>query len=204
MSSIDTEEATMRKVLLIVAGAALIAAFASCAGHKATSGGGAPEAPSSAAATAAASAEPKAHAKLEPRSGSDVKGTAEFVERGGKVTLTLTVSGLTPGEHAFHLHEKGDCSAPDATSAGGHWNPTTEGHGKWGTHPFHRGDVANLVADASGNAKLTFATDLWSIGGDPSRDVVGHALIIHAKPDDFTTQPTGNAGGRVACGVIEK
>ena len=191
----------MRKILTILAGAALAAASASCAGHKApASGGGTAASP----AAAKGSTEPLAHAKLEPRSGSDVRGSAEFVEHAGKVTLTLTVSGLTPGEHAFHLHEKGDCSAPDATSAGGHWNPTAEGHGKWGTHPFHRGDVANLVADASGNAKLTFTTDLWSIGGDPSRDVVGHALVIHAKPDDFTTQPTGNAGGRVACGVIEK
>jgi Cu-Zn family superoxide dismutase len=145
-----------------------------------------------------------ATAKLEPKSGSQVKGTAFFVEKDGGVTLVLEVTGLAPGEHAFHLHEKGDCSAPDATSAGGHWNPTTEDHGKWGTHPFHRGDVANLTADATGKATLTFSTPLWSIGGDPTRDVVGHALIIHAKADDFKTQPTGDAGGRVACGVVQK
>jgi Cu-Zn family superoxide dismutase len=145
-----------------------------------------------------------ATAKLEPRSGSEARGTAFFTEKDGSVTLVLEVTGLTPGEHAFHLHEKGDCSAADATSAGGHWNPTSEDHGKWGTHPFHRGDVANLVADATGKATLTFSTPLWSIGGDPSRDVVGHALIVHAKADDFKTQPTGDAGGRVACGVVKK
>jgi Cu-Zn family superoxide dismutase len=189
----------MRKAMATMAVAAMLALTAACAEHKA------PQGASSAAAPEAAHASlgTRARAKLEPRSGSEVKGTAEFTEQGGKVTMTLRVSGLTPGEHAFHLHEKGDCSAPDATSAGGHWNPTGEGHGKWGTHPFHRGDVANLVADASGNATLTFTTELWSVGGDPSRDVVGHALVIHAKPDDFTTQPTGNAGGRVACGVIQ-
>lgn len=144
-----------------------------------------------------------ATAKLESRSGSNAKGTAFFTEKDGGVTLVLEVTGLTPGEHAFHLHEKGDCSAPDGTSAGGHWNPTQENHGKWGTHPFHRGDVANLVADATGKATLTFSTPLWSIGGDPSRDVVGKSLIVHAKADDFKTQPTGDAGGRVACGVVK-
>ena len=160
--------------------------------------------PASSPATAEKTGNPVAIAKLEPRSGSDARGTATFTAKDGAVTLVLEMSGLTPGEHAFHLHDKGDCSAPDAASAGGHWNPTGEDHGKWGTHPFHRGDVANLVADAAGNATLTFSTPLWSIGGDPSRDVVGRALIVHAKADDFRTQPTGDAGGRVACGVVEK
>src|SRR5262245_1481483 len=124
----------MREVPKILAAAAVLLASAACAGKKPAAG--------ASKASPGASAEPHAHVKLEPRSGSQVGGSADFVERDGKVTLTLSVSGLTPGEHAFHLHEKGDCGAPDATSAGGHWNPTAEGHGKWGTHPFHRGDVA--------------------------------------------------------------
>jgi len=184
----------MRKRTIGAWTAVLVLVLAACAEHKAPVG--------EPAAASKPSSGPRAVASLAPKSGSDVKGRAVFEAAGGKVTLVLTVSGLTPGEHAFHLHEKGDCSAEDATSAGGHWNPTTEPHGKWGTHPFHRGDVANLVAGADGKATLTFTTDLWSVGGDPSRDVVGHALIIHAKPDDFTTQPTGAAGGRVACGLI--
>ena len=177
--------------------AAAMVMSACCAGQK---GAG----DTAAATRLTPAAGPRAVAARQPRSGSEVNGKAEFTEKDGRVTLVLTVSGLTPGEHAFHLHEKGDCSAPDAASAGGHWNPTSEGHGKWGAHPFHRGDVANLLAGADGKATLTFTTDLWSVGGDPSRDVVGHALIVHAKPDDFTTQPTGAAGGRVACGVITK
>lgn len=143
-------------------------------------------------------------AKIEPASGSRVHGRAEFTQADGKVTMTVEVSGLTPGEHAIHLHENGDCSAPDASSAGGHWNPTYEAHGKWGTHPFHRGDVGNLDADARGRATFTFTTGLWSLDGDPSRNVVGKAIVIHAKADDFTSQPSGNAGARVACGVIER
>jgi|KBSSwiStaDraftv2_1062776.scaffolds.fasta_scaffold52474_3 Cu-Zn family superoxide dismutase len=155
-------------------------------------------------ASAAKGGSPSASARLESRSGSHVQGTAFFTQKDGEVTLVLEVTGLTPGEHAFHIHEKGDCSAPDAASAGGHWNPTAENHGKWGAHPFHRGDVANLTADANGKATLSFSTSLWSIGGDPSRDVVGHSIVVHAKLDDFKTQPTGDAGGRIACGVIQK
>ena len=146
----------------------------------------------------------KASAKLESRSGSTATGKVTFSEHGGRVTMKVTVSGLTPGEHAIHLHDKGDCSAPDATSAGGHWNPTSEDHGKWGRAPFHHGDIGNLVANANGKATMTVESELWTIGDGKPSDVLGHAVIVHAKQDDFTTQPTGNAGGRVACGVIQK
>ncbi len=149
-------------------------------------------------------AAPKAVAKLEARSGSSVAGKATFTQQEGKVVMKVEVSGLTPGTHAIHLHEKGDCSAPDATSAGGHWNPTSQDHGKWGRVPFHHGDIGNLVADKKGKAKLTLESNIWTLGDGKPSDVVGHAVIVHAKEDDFTTQPTGNAGGRVACGVIEK
>jgi len=146
----------------------------------------------------------KASATLESRSGSTATGKVTFTEHAGKVMMKVSVKGLTPGQHAIHLHEKGDCSAPDAASAGGHWNPTSENHGKWGQAPFHHGDIGNLVADAKGKAELTIETDLWTIGDGKPSDVLGHAVVVHATLDDFTTQPSGNAGGRVACGVIQK
>ena len=147
---------------------------------------------------------PKAEAKLESRSGSTVTGKVTFTQHGNKVAMKVVVNGLTPGNHAIHLHDKGDCSAPDGTSAGGHWNPSAEDHGKWAHAPFHHGDIGNLVADAKGKAELKMESELWTIGDGKPSDVIGHAVIVHAKEDDFTTQPTGNAGGRVACGVIQK
>lgn len=147
---------------------------------------------------------PKAVAELDARSESHAKGNVTFTQSGSKVKMKVRVEGLAPGSHAIHLHEKGDCSAPDATSAGGHWNPTSEDHGKWGHDPFHHGDIGNLVADAKGKAVLKFESDLWTIGDGKPSDVVGRSVIVHAKEDDFTTQPTGNAGGRVACGVIQR
>ena len=145
----------------------------------------------------------KAVAVLQSKSDSKVTGKAVFHEANGKVTLDVMLEGAEPGQHAVHLHEKGDCSAPDGASAGGHWNPTNENHGKWGTAPFHRGDIGVVEVGADGKGKLTLSTDLWTIGGAPETDVIGKAVIVHAKTDDFTTQPTGNAGGRVACGVVE-
>jgi Cu-Zn family superoxide dismutase len=145
-----------------------------------------------------------ATAKLESKSDSKATGKVTFTSEGGKVHMKVEMEGLTPGTHAIHLHEKGDCSAADASSAGGHWNPTTENHGQWGHAPFHHGDIGNLVADANGKAVLHFSTELWTIGDGKPSDILGHAVVVHAKEDDFTTQPTGNAGGRVACGVIAK
>ena len=152
---------------------------------------------------AAAGSKQKATATLESKSGSSVKGTASFTQHGKNVVMKISVSGLTPGSHAVHLHEKGDCSAADAASAGGHWNPSSEAHGRWGHTPFHHGDIGNLVAGENGKAELKLETPLWTIGDANPSDVVGHAVVVHANVDDFTTQPTGNAGGRVACGVIQ-
>ncbi|HEX6850484.1 MAG TPA: superoxide dismutase family protein [Candidatus Polarisedimenticolaceae bacterium] len=146
---------------------------------------------------------PHAKATIEARSGSAVKGEAHFKVDDGGVEMKIRVTGLTPGPHAVHLHEKGDCSAPDAATAGGHWNPTGAPHGKWGHESkFHHGDIGNLVANAQGEAELEFETTLWTIGGDPGTNVVGKSVVIHEKVDDFTTQPTGAAGARIGCGVI--
>lgn len=143
--------------------------------------------------------------KLEPKSNSTVSGTATFVEKNGKVTFVAKIAGLKPGIHAIHIHEKSDCSAADGSSAGGHWNPTFKKHGKWGVGEYHKGDIGNFTADEKGNGTITMTTDEWCIGcGDTSKDILGKGLIVHAGTDDFTTQPTGNAGGRVACSGIIK
>ena len=147
---------------------------------------------------------PTATANLESRSSSTTTGTATFTETNGKVSLTLTVAGATAGNHGAHLHEKGDCSAADATSAGAHWNPTTQNHGGPDATAHHLGDLGNITVGADGKGTLTISMADWKLGDGSTTDVVGKAVIIHANPDDLATQPTGNSGGRVACGVIAK
>ena len=143
-------------------------------------------------------------AEISAASGSSVSGTATFTQTGdGPVRMVIRVENLTPGEHAIHLHETGDCSAPDATSAGAHWNPTDDPHGKRGENGFHAGDIDNLVAGEDGVATLEMEFDDWSIGGSDDTDILNKAVIIHADADDFESQPAGAAGGRVACGVIQ-
>ena len=140
---------------------------------------------------------------IEPRSNSNISGEAVFTEENGEVTMTVNVSGLTEGQHAIHLHEKADCSSDDATSAGGHWNPTMEDHGKWGEGEYHRGDIGNFDVDAEGNGSITFTTDQWCIDcEDEQKNIVGKSVMIHEGADDFSSQPSGDAGARVGCGEI--
>ena len=142
---------------------------------------------------------------FESKSKSNVTGTATFTEKNGKVTFVAKISGLKPGIHAIHIHEKSDCSAADGSSAGGHWNPTFKKHGKWGDAEHHKGDIGNFTADEKGNGTITFTTDEWAIGGeDPNKDILGKGLIVHQGADDFVSQPAGNAGARVACSAIIK
>jgi len=142
---------------------------------------------------------------LEPKSNSTVIGSATFTEKDGKVTFVAKMAGLTPGVHAIHIHEKSDCSSADGSSAGGHWNPTFKKHGKWGVAEYHKGDIGNFIADAKGNGTITLTTDEWCIGcEDETKNILGKGLIVHQGTDDFTTQPTGDAGGRVACAGIIK
>lgn len=137
---------------------------------------------------------------INSKSGTQTQGTAKFVQTGKNVEMDLNVYKLTPGIHAVHIHEKGDCSSTDGSSAGGHWNPTNHDHGKFGSETFHMGDIGNLNADKEGTARLLFKTDKWCIGcKDETKNIIGKSLIIHAGRDDFKTQPTGNAGGRVGC-----
>jgi Cu-Zn family superoxide dismutase len=143
---------------------------------------------------------------MEPKSNSNVRGEVTFTDKGGMVSMTANLSGLTPGEHAIHLHEKADCSADDGTSTGGHWNPTNEPHGKWGApEGYHKGDIGNFTADAEGNATVEFETDQWCIGcDDENKNILGKGVIVHEGSDDYTSQPSGAAGSRVSCaGIIE-
>ena len=147
----------------------------------------------------------KIKVKLEAKSDSKVSGNIVFVEENGTVKMSAILQGLEPGNHAIHIHEKADCSAADGTSSGGHWNPTGQPHGKWGSpEGYHKGDIGNLTAEDTGFAALEFSTDEWCIGcGDATKDIVGKAVIVHAGTDDYG-QPTGNAGGRISCGAVIK
>jgi len=156
------------------------------------------------ACLAAASAEAQtATATLAPTAGNTTAGTVTFTQKGDKVTVNAKLSGLAPGAHGFHVHEKGDCSAADAASAGGHFNPTNKPHGNPASPDHHAGDMPALVADASGNASFQGDLTPMSVGGGVT-DIVDKAVIVHKDADDYTTQPTGNSGARVACGVIRK
>ena len=148
--------------------------------------------------------EPVAVAKLEPTKGNNVSGTVTFTQKGDKVLVSARLSGLNPGqEHGFHIHEKGDCSSGDGMSTGGHFNPFGKPHGHFGQGERHAGDFPALRADAGGNANLEKLMDTITVTDGPA-SVVGRGLIVHRDADDYKTQPTGNAGPRIACGVIEK
>jgi Cu-Zn family superoxide dismutase len=144
---------------------------------------------------------PKASAALAPTAGNKAAGSVAFTPNGDRVRVLAKVTGLTPGAHGFHIHEKGDCSAADAMSAGGHFNPTGKAHGNPATGDHHGGDMPMLEADAAGNATLDVTLDIVTLGSD-ANSIVGRAVIVHKDADDFKTQPTGNSGARVACGVI--
>lgn len=142
-------------------------------------------------------------AELEPTEGSDVRGTVTFTEEGDGVRVVATVTGLPEGAHGFHVHEFGDCSAPDASSAGGHFDPTGAEHGAPDADEAgrHVGDLGNIEADETGAAEYDRVDNVIAFEGTNS--VVGKAVVVHAQEDDLETQPTGDAGERLACGVIE-
>lgn len=142
-----------------------------------------------------------ASAVLQPTAGNDVRGTIKLMTMGNGIHFTGTVTGLKSGKHGFHVHENGDCSAPDASSAGGHFNPGKTAHGAPNALEHHAGDLGNIEADASGTAKVNIHIDGITLGTGAT-SILGKALIVHANPDDFS-QPSGNAGSRVACGVIK-
>ena len=144
----------------------------------------------------------QANAMIGSSNDSGVTGMAVFTQNGDQITFTVEIQGASPGLHAVHIHEYGDCSAPDGTSAGGHWNPTDVAHGKWGEGEFHLGDIGNITVGEDGTGRFTLTTDLWEIGTGSDVDVVGQSIIVHADADDFVSQPSGAAGARIGCGVI--
>jgi Cu-Zn family superoxide dismutase len=144
----------------------------------------------------------KASANLESRSGSNVKGDVNFVWQGSDVLVTAKVTGLKPNsEHGFHVHEKGDCSSPDAMSAAGHFNPDAKAHGSPGSTHSHAGDLPNLKSDANGNANYSAKVTGITVNTGPT-GIVGRSVVIHRDPDDYKSQPAGNSGPRLACGLI--
>ncbi|HBH37140.1 MAG TPA: superoxide dismutase [Curvibacter sp.] len=147
---------------------------------------------------------PSASAQLQATRGNSTSGEVRFVQQGNKVRVSGEVRGLKPGaEHGFHVHDKGDCSSGDGMSTGGHYNPDGRKHGAHGQGEHHAGDLPSLKADAQGVARFSFDSTGISVGGSKA-DIVGRGLIVHRDPDDYTTQPTGNSGPRLACAVITR
>ena len=146
-----------------------------------------------------------ATASLKSAEGKNVAGDLKLSPDAGGVQLSGTISGLVAGsEHGFHIHETGDCSAPDFKSAGGHFNPSGMEHGNPNSAMHHAGDMMNLAVSDSGTATLDVTVPGVTLGDGGANDVMNRAIIIHAKADDYTSQPAGDAGDRVACAVISK
>lgn len=143
---------------------------------------------------------PAASATLAGRSGAVVSGSVNFYEVPGGLRIEARVAGLTPGEHGFHVHEIGDCTAPDASSAKGHFNPAGLAHGSHEAAVHHAGDLPNLLANAQGEAH--YAGEVHGIGLNGPNGIAGRSVVIHADADDYKSQPAGNSGKRIACGVI--
>ena len=180
--------------LALALGAAVLAGCAST---------GMPAAKPASSTSSAKSTASRATVVLAPASGSLVSGTLTLMPMDDGVHMTGEVGGLKPGDtRGFHIHEKGDCSAADASTAGGHFNPAAQAHGRSGQGAHHAGDTDNIVADAKGVARIDAHVTGVTLGGGAGNDIAGRAVIVHAAADDYTTQPTGNAGARVACGVI--
>jgi Cu-Zn family superoxide dismutase len=142
----------------------------------------------------------KAVAVVHPTEGSDTSGTVTFTKTEAGIRIEAKLSGLGEGMHGFHIHQYGDCTASDGTSAGGHFNPEDTAHAGPEESTRHVGDLGNIEAGADGNATYNRLDDVISFYGD--HNIVGRAVVVHAKKDDLTSQPTGDAGGRLGCGVI--
>jgi superoxide dismutase, Cu-Zn family len=208
----------MRSVLTFMVCMSLAASIAGCAkqepvaagpaaGELATVGAAsqaaAPAAPAASAVAEAEAAPPTALVALAPTKGHKTSGTLNLEFAKGVLQVTGQISGLTPdADHGFHVHEKGDCKAPDASSAGGHFNPSSQPHGSPDAAAHHVGDMLNIHADAMGNAMVSLKLAGMTLKDGGPDDIKGKAIVVHEKADDYTTQPSGNSGGRIACGVI--
>ncbi|MGO4259758.1 superoxide dismutase family protein [Lysobacter sp. TAB13] len=188
----------MKTLLRTATIAAAVAALAACGGQTTK------PTPPPAAGPKPVSTAQSATVVLASASGSLVSGKLTLRPMGDGVHLTGEIGGLAPNStHAIHIHEKGDCSAADASSAGGHFNPAGQPHGQVDHGAHHAGDMDNLVANAEGVAQVNAHASGVTLGGGAPNDIAGRGVIVHASADDYKTQPTGNAGGRLACGVIK-
>jgi Cu-Zn family superoxide dismutase len=142
----------------------------------------------------------KAICILYPTEGNTAHGTVSFTRVDGGIHVVADLQGLSKGKHGFHIHEFGDCSAPDGTSAGGHFNPEGKTHASPAEMDRHMGDMGNIEADEAGKARLDYIDRMMTLDGEHS--IIGRSVILHKNEDDLKTQPTGNAGPRIACGVI--
>jgi len=141
-------------------------------------------------------------AEVKPTQGNTVSGKVEFKQSGSVVRVKVDLAGFSPGSmHGFHVHERGDCSSADGMSAGGHFNPEGVAHGSFDHPPHHAGDLPNLTADDKGQVHTSFEVTYLSVGSGGS-DVAGRSVVVHRDADDFKSQPAGNSGPRLACGVI--
>jgi Cu-Zn family superoxide dismutase len=171
----------MKKIALVSISLLVILSFASCRSAKPG---------------------PMAMAMLHPTSGSAAVGMVHFQQNAdGSVEVKVDMTGVTPGVHGFHVHDKGDCG-DNGNAAGGHFNPTAMPHGAPDAVSHHAGDFGNVTADAKGEIHASFTTHSVTVSPG-ERSVIGHAVILHANPDDLTSQPAGNAGPRIACGVVQ-
>ncbi len=203
-------EDTMRIAILTGSMLTMIALMASCSQEEAAPP--AAEMPSTTASSEPATTPPPSdtsaaasqhRVELTPGQGATVAGEFDLVASDGAVLMTGVVSGLKPGSrHGFHIHETGDCSSPDFKSAGEHFNPTSQPHGDPAKPPHHLGDIPNLEVDDMGKAPVDARIEGVTLGDQGPNDLVGRALVVHAKTDDYKTQPSGNSGDRIACGVI--
>ena len=144
---------------------------------------------------------PRAVSVLQAKSGSNIQGSISFTQSGNNILVTGTFSGLTPNsEQGIHIHEFGDCSALDASSAGGHYNPNSTRHGKHDSLSSHAGDMPNLKVDANGNSYYQASLNHFSLVGE--HNIIGKSVVVHRNKDDYVTQPAGNSGERIGCGII--
>jgi Cu-Zn family superoxide dismutase len=199
----DRLRITVHRIALAAAVVIPVMLAGACATSPEPGGEAAPPEPEPKAPPAASAVAESAIADLSPTEGNDVSGTVRFESTDEGVRLTVQLRNLTPGPHGFHVHQTGDCSAPDGTSAGGHYAPGGTPHGAPDNPPDkrHVGDLGNIVADDAGQVDTEFVDPVLSLSGEHS--ILGKAVIVHAGEDDLQSQPTGGAGKRVACGVIK-
>ena len=167
--------------------------------------GGDSDTVATAAVDTAATTATIAHADISStKSDTSGRGTADFTAKDGKVEMKLILDFPAKANQtvAVHFHEHGDCS-DSGEGAHGHWNPTNEKHGKWGEGEYHSGDIGNIQLDQNGRGEVTLESDRWSIGGDEKTNILDRAIIVHSGVDDYKSQPSGNSGSRIGCGVIK-